>query len=97
MDEINQVASEIKARIKALEDLCEGELNNEMAQLKRSLLDNPSACLLLQDEDIGIMVDAIRKQLGMAIVSATTSKPTRAKAATKQTAQSALDLLSMEL
>lgn len=68
---------EIQARIKSLETAIGEDLKNEMLSLKQALMDNPSACALLLDEDIGKMVSALRNMTGQAVASAAASKTTR--------------------
>lgn len=74
MDSPEQVASEIQIRIQNLFPLNGDELRTEMDSLKRVLLENPSACILLKDEDIGACVDNLRRITGAALVTASASK-----------------------
>lgn len=73
------IAMEIASRIHALESLSIENLKGEMQQLKASLIENPAACLLLKEEDIGAMVASLRKITGQAIVSAASKKSASVK------------------
>lgn len=73
-DSNEQVASEISLRIKSLEELSGDSLKEEMQELKKALLENPQACLLLLPEDIGLMVSYLRKLTGTALASASSTK-----------------------
>jgi cytochrome c553 len=74
MDSANQVSSELSQRINQLATLSEDSLKDEMQALKKTILENPAACLLLAEEDIGELVDHLRKITGKAIVLAATPK-----------------------
>jgi hypothetical protein len=83
MDSPEQICSELQQRISQLCNF-EGEtLKTEMQQLKKALLENPEACLLLHEEDVGTMVAALRKNLGIAIASSAKEKKPSAKKAPK--------------
>jgi hypothetical protein len=69
MSETAQLASEIQARIKNLETLFEQPLKDEMQSLKLSLIENPAACMLLMDEDIGELVKNLRRTVTVAVVT----------------------------
>lgn len=73
MQEVEQVASEISGRIQSLASFDGESLKEEMAALKKALQENPAACSLLHDEDIGKAVAALRRMVGMAV--AATAKP----------------------
>lgn len=75
-DSIEQVSSEISTRISMLNDMSEADLKNEMRDLKQALKENPSACALLMDEDIGKLVTALRRLTKKEIEQAET-KPKR--------------------
>jgi len=77
-----QIVSEISTRIHQLESLSTENLKGEMQDLKRILMENPAACMLMHDEDIGIMVSALRKITGQAIQAS--AKPTKVKKETKK-------------
>ena len=99
MDSPEQVYSEISQRIKTLEVMSGDDLKNEMMDLKKALLENPQACMLLLPEEIGSMVSHLRKITGIAIAtaSAKTSKKKEPKAAAKKlTAQELADALNDE-
>ena len=89
-----QAASEISQRISQLEALSEDSLKNEMIELKKAILENPSACLLLKEEDIGQMVTSLRKITGLAIQKAAdkTRKPKAEGAAPKAKKLTAAEL-----
>jgi hypothetical protein len=88
-----QVTSEIQQRLIALLPMEGIELKHEMDSLKRVLLENPAACTLLLDEDIGRAVQALRKITGTAIAEASTPKKraTKPKALTPTEIAAALD------
>ena len=85
-DSPEQKYSEISLRIKQLEDLSGDDLKNEMMNLKKALLENPQACMLLLPDEIGSMVSALRKVTGIAIAtaSAKTKKTGEKKPAAKK-------------
>lgn len=70
--ETQQAASEISQRIAQLESLSTENLKGEMQQLKKAIMENPAACLLLKEEDIGQLVISLRKITGVAIQQAQT-------------------------
>ena len=86
MDSPEQVYSEISQRIKTLEVMSGDDLKNEMMDLKKALLENPQACMLLLPEEIGSMVSHLRKITGIAIAtaSAKTKKTGEKKAPAKK-------------
>ena len=86
------LAAEISQRIQQLESLGVENLKGEMQQLKRSLIENPAACLLLKDEDIGTLVASLRKITGVAIASAASSTKTKGEKKTAVKALSATEL-----
>jgi hypothetical protein len=75
-----EVASEISQRISLLNALSEADLQNEMRELKTALKENPTACALMMDEDIGLLVQALRKLTHKAITAAPVRKTAAAKA-----------------
>ena len=85
-DSKEQIYSEISLRIKQLEELSGDDLKNEMMNLKKALLENPQACMLLLPDEIGSMVSALRKVTGIAIAtaSAKTKKTGEKKSAAKK-------------
>lgn len=72
--ETSQLASEIQARILALESLFDEPLKAEMNELKRVILANPSAASLLKDEDVGLLVRNLRRTVSTAIAEASAAK-----------------------
>ena len=85
-DSNEQIYSEISQRIKQLEELSGDDLKNEMMNLKKALLENPQACMLLLPDEIGAMVSSLRKITGIAIAtaSAKTKKAGEKKPAAKK-------------
>lgn len=77
--EVSQAAADLTARINKLEQYSGVDLKNEMTALKIALLQNPSACLLIQPEDVGKAVAALRNITGMALMNAAKSKEPKAK------------------
>lgn len=99
MDSPEQAYSEISQRIKALESLSGDDLKNEMINLKKALLENPQACMLLLPEEIGSLVSSLRKITGIAIATAsakTKKAPGEKKSSKKMTAQELADALNDE-
>lgn len=84
-NETSQFASEISARIANLESLFEQPLRAEMDDLKRCLVENPSAAALMKDEDVGRLVANLRRTVDAAILEA--NKPKEKKTAAKKTKQ----------
>lgn len=80
-DEI--LAEEISQRIQQLENMSVENLKGEMHSLKKALTENPAACLLLKDEDIGSLVASLRKITGQAIQTASQPKTREKKTAVK--------------
>lgn len=83
-DSPEQVVSEIRLKINSLCNFDGDSLKTEMAQLKTALLENPAACSLLLDEDIGLAVAALRRMVGIAIASANAPKEKKTKVGNKQ-------------
>lgn len=69
-----QIAADISARIEQLSLLLTDSLKGEMAALKKALLENPAACLLLKSEDIGTLVLTLQKITGKALAQASEKK-----------------------
>lgn len=90
---MEQLAHEIRERIKQLSALSGTDLKTEMDDLKMVLLQNPAATELLLPEDIGMAVAAIKRILGNAIQCAESPKPRAAPSGRKKVQ---LDL-SMEI
>jgi hypothetical protein len=80
--DVNEIKSEISTRIALLNNMSEADLKNEMRELKVALKENPAACALLMDEDIGALVSALRKITHKDITEAETKpkKGTKPKA-----------------
>lgn len=76
----------IQAKIQELEQTPEVDLRYEMQKLQPMLIANPSACLYLLDEDLGLMVRALRRMTGnrVAIDMAQAKPSAKAKAATSK-------------
>jgi hypothetical protein len=74
MDSAEQKAAEISQRISQLGGILPEDLKGEMAELKKALLENPAACLLLKDEDIGALVTHLRKLTNTAISNVAAGK-----------------------
>lgn len=89
-----QIASEIQARISQLESLFEQPLKDEMESLKQALLENPAATELLMDEDIGALVQALRRITATAAIASVKekapAKPKKAKLLSKEELDAAL-------
>ena len=80
---LSQLASEIQARITNLSSLFEENLEGEMDSLKVCLIENPSAAALLKDEDVGLLVAALRRTVNAAVMEAVAAK-TKPKAEKKK-------------
>lgn len=61
----------IKRTIEGLVALMGDELKSGMSQLKKALKENPAACELMLDEDLGKMVVALRRMTGEQLAAAT--------------------------
>jgi hypothetical protein len=81
---VAQAYADIKDRIDQLNAMSEEDLPNAMSQLKKALMQNPSAVALMEDMDIGKMVVALRKITGEAITEAAKEKKPGRKAKEKQ-------------
>lgn len=92
-EENNQKASELSKRIEALDALNGESLKGEMAALKVAILENPAASALLLDEDVGLLVKALRKMTGVALTNAAAGKEKVKKPSTKAVKLSATDLM----
>jgi len=73
---VEQAYSDLQQRISELESYSGEELKSQMQQLKKALMENPSACALMLPEEIGSMVSALRKITGQHAVEAATKKAT---------------------
>ena len=85
--DLNQAAvsaQQIKDMIDALSQTEDGEsLKNEMAKLKKALLENPTACAMLLPSDIGEMVKYLMKVTGKDIMDQMSSTAKKASTKTK--------------
>lgn len=72
-----QIAADIEARIQSLSSMNEESLKDEMASLKRALLANPEACMLLREENIGLLVESLRRitKKELTVASSSAKKP----------------------
>ncbi len=62
------------------------ELKYEMSKLSEMLIANPAACLYLQDEDLGLAVQALRRMTNNRVaIDMAQAKPTKAAKATSST------------
>ena len=69
-----QAYADILPRIDALTALSGEDLGKEMGILKKALIENPDACSIMLPQDIGKMVEALRRITGQALSEAT-AKP----------------------
>lgn len=76
---ISQEHSELLTKIRHLSEVPEADLKTEMDQLKVALLANPAAVELMLPEDIGLMVENLRRIVGEAIAAASAPKERKAK------------------
>jgi hypothetical protein len=60
-EDVRAAYRDIKGRINALAALSVEQSELAMSELKKALLQNPSACLLLYDEDLGTLASTLRK------------------------------------
>jgi len=75
----SQEHHEILIKIRELTSIAGDNLKGEMDQLKKALLENPAAVALMLPEDIGMMVEALRRVTGEAIAEASKPKEKKAK------------------
>lgn len=85
----SQAASEIITKIRDLVNIPDEDLESEMKNLKKALLENPDAVALMLPEDIGATVAALRRVTGESIEKATKEKAagTRSKKSKALTAE----------
>ena len=94
--EAQQTIEDIIPRIRNLSNIETGEtLKHEMDLLKASLMANPAAVSLMLPTDVGHLVEALRRIVGEAIVTAST-KPTRGKKKEVSKRLTAEDLAEMD-
>lgn len=72
--EVQQSYKEIKNLVYSLQDTDDDDLVDAMSKLKKALLANPNACLLMLDQDIGKMTIALRRVTQEALIEATKEK-----------------------
>lgn len=84
---------DIVTKINDLKSLMEDDLKEGMSALKAAIKKNPSAADLLLDEELGLMVVALRRMRGITIAEATKEKkPGAKKPKAKEVALSAEEL-----
>lgn len=90
-----EIMEDLRPRIDQLQDMQGDNLSGAMKDLQKALLENPSAVSLLLPEDIGKMVEALRRMTGQAIAAAATpkKKSDKPKALTAEEMASAFDEL----
>lgn len=72
--EIQQRTVELQTRIKMLSEFDGEALSSAMSDLKRAIMENPDASLLLLPEDIGEIVSKLRQITGKALQTAAAKK-----------------------
>ena len=82
--EMEQIKSEISAGIQLLCNFDGDSLKCEMQALKKTLTENPAACSLLLEEDIGLAVAALRRMVGIAVSEANAPKSKSSKSKSKK-------------
>lgn len=95
-EEVKQGYRDIKGRVLALGATDDDDLATAMTELKKALLQNPNACLLMLDEDIGKMTLALRRLTQEALVEGTKAKAEKKPGAKKKTAQVPLSAEDMQ-
>ena len=96
-DEVKQGYRDIKGRVLALSATEDDDLALAMTELKKALLQNPNACLLMLDEDIGKMTLALRRLTQEALVEGTKAKAEKKPGVkSKKTAQIPLSAEDMQ-
>lgn len=71
---ITEAAKRIQDKIHGLRSLDDENLKGAMDDLKRALMQNPAACALMLPEDVGSMVEALRRITGEAAITTKASK-----------------------
>lgn len=95
--EVQQGYRDIKGRVMSLSGTDDDDLAGAMSELKKALLQNPNACLLMLDEDIGRMTIALRRVTQEAIVEGTKAKTEKKPGTkTKKTSQVPLSAEDMQ-
>lgn len=78
-EETRKSYKDIRGLVNALSDTDDTDLAIAMSDLRKSLIQNPSACMLMLDEEIGAMTIALRRLTQEALV-ANTKEPKEKKA-----------------
>jgi len=93
----NLTIDQIRALIEKLETTEEGEsLRNAMSELKVALKQNPAACSLMLEEDIGLCVKHLKRMVNKDILAELTEKTRAPKTAKVVLTQDVLDNLTMD-
>lgn len=79
-EEIKQGYRSIVGKVAELSGTDDNDLADAMSSLKKALLSNPSACMLMLDEDIGKMTIALRRLTQEALVESTKEKVSKPRA-----------------
>lgn len=96
-EEVKQGYRDIKGRVLSLGGTGDDDLAGAMTELKKALLSNPNACLLMLDEDIGKMTIALRRLTQEALVEGKAAKAKKEPGTrTKKTTQVALTAEQMQ-
>ncbi len=85
-EDVRTAYRDIKGRINALAALDADTSALAMSELKKALLQNPSACLLLYDEDLGILASTLRKLVHEDMVASIKTPKEKKEKATKSAA-----------
>jgi len=70
-------------------------LNNAMSELKKALKQNPAACSLMLDDDIGLCVAQLKRITNKTILEELTSKKAKDPTAKIKVTQEQIDNLTM--
>jgi len=106
MDELIEVAipetnnltiDQLRGLIEKLETTEDGEpLRNAMTELKVALKQNPAACSLMLEDDIGLCVKHLKRMVNKDILADLTDKTGKPKTAKVVLTQEVLDNLTMD-
>lgn len=83
-ENVQEGYKDIKGLVYGLAGTDDDDLAPAMSKLKKALLANPAACLLMLDQDIGKMTIALRRLTQEALVDATKEKKAKAPGAPKK-------------
>lgn|SRR5574337_187840 len=72
--ELEQKTAELQSKIRELSQLPDCDLKDAMDELKKALMENAEASLLLLPEDVGEIVRHLRKVTGKALQTAASKK-----------------------